>query len=58
MCIRDRDALGQQSLDVDDIAVLKRVQGTQVDDLQRGCENVVEAALGQTACQRNLARCV
>ncbi len=27
----------------------------QVDDLQRACEDVVEAALGDTACQRHLA---
>ena len=50
-----QDALGQQSVGGDGLTVLKCVQGVQVDDLHGSCENVVEAALGQTTGQRHLA---
>ena len=50
-----QDTLSQQSFCGDDLAILKLVEGAQVDDFQGLSKNVVEAALGDTACQRHLA---
>ena len=49
-----QDALSQQSFSSDDLAVLKLVEGAQVDDLQGLGEDVVETALGDAAGQRHL----
>src|SRR5699024_1823362 len=49
------DALVQQRLGGNGIAVLESVQSAEVDDLQRLSKDVVEAALGDAAGQRHLA---
>ena len=49
------DALGEERLGGDGLAVLKGVQRAEVDDLQGLGKDVVEAALGDAAGQRHLA---
>ena len=49
------DPLGQQGLGGDGVAVLKGVQGAEIDDLQGLGKDVVETPLGDPAGQRHLA---
>src|SRR5699024_8318249 len=49
------DALFDQSSSVDDCTIFKSVQAGNVNCSQRLCENVVETALRNAACQSHLA---
>ena len=49
------DACIEESLSVDDCAVLKLLENRNVHRLQRLCKDIVEASLGDTTCQRHLA---